>query len=55
MTAATPAQRQADLIARRKAAGLFWLKLWIHPQDVAALRELAATLAKRRAKIKTGE
>ena len=55
MTAKTPAQRQADLIARRKAAGLFWLKLWVHPQDVAEMREMAAKLAKRRAKIKTGD
>lgn len=49
MTAAkTPAQRQAELKARRIAAGLVRVCVWLHPDDAAALREHAAKLAKRR-------
>ena len=52
MTAKTPAQRQADLKARRIAAGLVAVtNLWSHPDDVKAVREAAANLARRRAKL----
>ena len=48
--AKTNAERQADLKARRVAAGLVSLKnVWVHPDDVAAMREHAAKLARRRA------
>ena len=47
--AKTNAERQADLKARRLAAGLVSLRnVWVHPDDVAAMREHAAKLAKRR-------
>lgn len=49
--AKTNAQRQADLKARRTAAGLVSLKnVWVHPDDVPEMREHAAKLAKRRAR-----
>ena len=42
--AKTSAERQAALTARRKAAGLVSLKnVWVHPDDVAAMREHART------------
>jgi hypothetical protein len=51
MTAKTPAQRQADLKARRKAAGLAPVtNLWAHPEDVQPIREHAAKLARKRVK-----
>ena len=47
--AKTNAERQADLKARRTAAGLVSLKnVWVHPDDVPAMREHAAKLARRR-------
>jgi hypothetical protein len=50
--AKTGAQRQADLKARRIAAGLVPVtNLWTHPDDVSALREAAAKLARRRARL----
>ena len=50
--AKTNAERQADLKARRTAAGLVSLKnVWVHPDDVLAMREHAAKLARRRAKL----
>ena len=50
--AKTNAQRQAGLKARRTAAGLVSLKnVWVHPDDVADMREHAANLARRRAKL----
>ncbi len=49
MTPKTPAQRQADLKARRQAAGLVPVtNLWAHPDDVEPIREHAAKLARRR-------
>jgi hypothetical protein len=49
VTAKTPAQRQADLKARRIAAGLAPVtNLWVHPDDVAAIRDHAEKLSKRR-------
>ena len=49
MTAKTSAQRQAELKERRVAAGLTQVSnLWVHPDDVAEIREHAAKLAKRR-------
>lgn len=49
MTPKTNAQRQADLKARRKAAGLVSLKnVWVHPDDVPEMREHAAKIARRR-------
>lgn len=48
MTAKTAAQRQADRKAREEAAGNKHYKRWVHPDDFAALDELAAKLAKRR-------
>ena len=50
MTAATPAQRQAALKARRIAAGLVMVKLWCHPDDTAPIQAHAQRLAKARAK-----
>jgi hypothetical protein len=50
--AKTNAERQADLKARRTAAGLVALRnVWVHPDDVAAMREHAAKLARRREKL----
>lgn len=47
--AKTNAERQADLKARRVAAGLVPVtNLWAHPEDVEAIREHAAKLARRR-------
>lgn len=52
MTAKTNAQRQADLKARRVAAGLVPVtQLWVHPDDVQPIREYAAKLARRRSKV----
>ena len=49
MAAKTPAQRQAELKARRIAAGLVPVtNFWVHPDDVAAIREHSEKLAKRR-------
>ena len=49
MTAKTPAQRQAELKARRISAGLVPVStLWVHTDDVAVIREHAAKLAKMR-------
>lgn len=43
------AQRQAELKARRKAAGLVQVtNLWAHPDDVQPIREHAAKLARKR-------
>ena len=47
-TAKTPAQRQAERKAREEAAGRKLYKRWVHPDDFAALDELAAKLAKLR-------
>ena len=50
--AKTNAERQADLKARRLAAGLVSLKnVWVHPDDVPDMREHAAKLARRREKL----
>ena len=51
-TAKTAAQRQADRKARELAAGRVHWKRWVHPDDVPALAEYAAKLAKRRQKAK---
>ena len=50
--AKTNAERQADLKARRTAAGLVALRnVWVHPDDVPAMREHAAKLARKRSKV----
>jgi hypothetical protein len=46
--AKTPAQRQAERKARELAAGRVQWKCWVHPDDVALMREHAAKLARRR-------
>lgn len=38
MTAKTGAQRQASLKARRKAAGLVEVKVWVHPDWVERVK-----------------
>lgn len=49
MAAKTNAERQAELKARRIAAGLVPVtNLWAHKQDVVPIREHAAKLARRR-------
>jgi hypothetical protein len=49
MTAATTAQRQAALKARRKAAGLVPVtNLWCHPDDVQPIRDFADKMARKR-------
>lgn len=48
--AKTPAQRQADLKARRLRDGLVMWKRWVHPDDVPALASLAERLQRKRAK-----
>ena len=54
MTAKTAAERQKAMVVRRQAAGLVSLKsLWVHPDDVAEMREHAAKLARRRARAET--
>ncbi len=56
MTAKTPAQRQAELKARRQAAGLVPItNLWAHPDDVQVIRDEAARLMKWRAKKSASE
>ena len=51
MIAKTNAQRQAELKAKRQAAGLVPVtNLWAHPDDVKPIREHAAKLARKRAK-----
>ena len=51
MTAAkTNAERQADLEARKKAAGLVRVCVWARPEDARAIRLHAAKLAKAAAK-----
>lgn len=53
MIAKTNAQRQADLKARRIAAGLVPVtNLWAHPDDVQPIRDHAAKLARKRAREK---
>ena len=50
--AKTNAQRQAELKARRVAAGLVPVtNLWAHPDDVQPIREHAAKLARRRERL----
>ena len=49
-TAKSDAQRQADRTDREKAAGNKLYKRWVPPEDFAALDELVAKLAARRAK-----
>lgn len=46
--AKTGAQRVKETEARKRAAGLVRVCVWLHPDDAAALREHAAKLAKRR-------
>jgi len=50
MTAKPPATRQADLEARKKAAGLVRVCVWAHPDDAEAIRTAAAKVVNRRAK-----
>ena len=48
----TNAERQADLKARRIAAGLVPVtNLWAHADDVQPIRDHAAKLARRREKL----
>jgi hypothetical protein len=50
--AKTSAKRQAELKARRTAAGLVALRnVWVHPDDVPEMREHAAKLARRRERL----
>jgi hypothetical protein len=44
--------RQAELEARKRAAGLIRVCTWAHPDDAAAIRAAAARLAKRREKLR---
>jgi hypothetical protein len=49
--AKTNAERQADLKARRVAAGLVPVtNLWAHPDDVQPIRDHAAKLGRKRAR-----
>ena len=48
MTAKTGAQRVKEAEARKRAAGLVRVCVWLHPDDAASLREHAAKLIKRR-------
>jgi hypothetical protein len=48
MTAKSPAQRVADLRARRQALGLTRLELWARPEDHEYLKAKAEWLQKRR-------
>jgi len=48
MTAATPAQRQADRKARETAAGRVQFKRWVHPDDVPAMHAEAERLERKR-------
>ena len=48
MTAATPAQRQADRKVRETAAGRVQFKRWVHPDDVPALHAEAERLERKR-------
>lgn len=53
--AKTTAERVQEVRARRKAAGLVRLELWLHPDDAAAVRDLAAKLTRRRERRTTKE
>lgn len=55
MTAKLPKERQADLKARRIAAGMREFKRWVHADDHAALAALADRLAKRRKRDRSKE
>ena len=44
MTAATPAQRQASLKARRKDQGLVMVRVWVHPDWRVYIRHVASKL-----------
>lgn len=49
MVAKTNAERQAAFKLRRVMEGLVQVThLWVHPEDVAPIRECARRLAKRR-------
>lgn len=48
--AKTATQRVNEARARRAAAGLVRLELWIHPDDRAAIKLYAARLAAKRGK-----
>lgn len=50
MTAKTPAERKADERQRRADAGLVRLEVYAHPDDHAAIKELAAKLQRKRAR-----
>lgn len=50
MIAKTGAQRVKEAEARKRAAGLVRVCVWLHPDDAAALREHAAKLARKREK-----
>jgi len=50
MTAKPPATRQADLEARKKAAGLVRVCVWARPEDAPAIRLHAAKVLKKSAK-----
>lgn len=50
MTAKPQTKRQAELEARKKAAGLIRVCVWADPADAPAIREAAAKLARKRAK-----
>lgn len=50
MTAQTPAQRKAAERQRRAEAGLVLVRVYAHPDDAQAIKDLAQILAKRRAK-----
>jgi hypothetical protein len=48
MSAKTNAQRQAELKARRLAAGLVAVRVWAHQADTPAIKALADDLRARR-------
>lgn len=51
MTAKPPAQRVAELRARRAALGLTRLELYVHPQDHEAIKRKAESLQRTREKM----
>jgi len=50
--ALTGAQRQARSVQRRKDAGLIQAKVWVHPDEAAAVRAYAAKKPKTKAALK---
>lgn len=53
MTAKTTAQRVTETKQRKRDAGMIEVRsLWAYPEDAPAIRDFAAKLARKRARVK---